>query len=347
MSHRRVFYAEREPVCEPISPEIFRGYVAPYFSGMGWEIGIGARGPFGVSINALFNSFGKEIPRDAAAAVIKNCLRRRPLLGDPVDVQPEGATHWHTPAMTPEEEEEADREPVKEIFDYTELRKGKENAEYLQEYRDFPISVHRNYMVGTVKLAFEKRGWIYAGNQYGNGNVIFEAVLIEDDNNDKVVAPAAIKAELDRLEVVYHVGRRTRHPSEDIGGPERNLEPTTTEDFDPDLDAYVPLEEEKPISLKESIEAEIGQDAGELEAGLGSGEGAPLTLEEGEEIGVTVTPSGSTGSMVLIILDIGSNEVPIVCSRDQAFQFFTRNVGLAAGMALDASQKEETANNDS
>jgi len=60
--------------------------------------------------------------------------------------------------------------------------------------------VKSEHMVQTVKPGFAASGWIYAGNQYGDGTVGLQVVLAGDD---KVVDPATVLKVLKSLHVPH------------------------------------------------------------------------------------------------------------------------------------------------
>ena len=334
--------------------------ILPYFTQMGCEVGILKQDRSGVIINALFNNLGTEVRAEVAVNYINECLHQPSILQDPhkMEYHNEGAVDWRGPAMTLEEEEAADREPVMDIFDYTELRKDPKNAKRLQEYADSPISVHRNYMVDKGKDAFGVRGWIYAGDHFGDGTIVFQSVLKDFGHGTIVVVPPeSVKIELDKQQIEYRVGKRKLHPSEIVGRPEPEAEPDDSDALESAVEDYIiapPVPEpddddadlqtddeadspepyERPISVEaaEIERQETAADAMEEESeGLGEeltpGEAPMLELEPEEEIGIRVVPlRGAEKPMVVIELMIGGNEVSFKCRRKQALMFFSKGV---------------------
>jgi len=230
------------------------------------------------------------------------------------------------------------------VFDMTALREDLENDRRIREYSDHMIIVKSEHMVQTVKPGFAASGWIYAGNQYGDGTVGLQVVLAGDD---KVVDPATVLKVLKSLHVPHRLHHRRPEPRDDrmMGGGEfdREDEDLGDEGSPPFLyPADAAIQEAAEAALK-AMEAQAQLKATRKEQwaapGLTPLQDPPasqydatgaLRVGEGEEMNIRGVYIESNDEAELR-LEIGSNVITVVTSCEKA-TFFLTEAGALKGI---------------
>lgn len=215
--------SEDIPISPPIAISLFEKQLLPYFDRLGWQVRFRTQPDKEYMVIDSIIVDGKastpEVARELLLQVLGNNGTHSPP-GKP-QVKSEGVppesmaemleaafrgmaklVHLY-PGMQHEKAEKQGAEAAsawQEPLDVDQFKAQERGPEFLKLYAEQAITVTGADMIAKVKDGFSHNGWIYTGEQYGNGDVVLSVVV---DKDNQVVDPKWVKDALSALGVTF------------------------------------------------------------------------------------------------------------------------------------------------